>query len=304
MLTKICKLYQPGQPAVYATLTDDDWIVPFYGLTHTSYQTLADLQTAALLNGETLAEHVGYLVARTPASSRLPLAGLAPAPDPSKPYLLPPLDNHEVWAAGVTYQRSRTARMEESSEASIYDRVYEAERPEIFFKTNPHRVSGPGGPIRVRRDSAWNVPEPELALVLDSSLRLVGYTICNDMSSREIEGANPLYLPQAKIYSGCCALGPYILLADPEEENPEFKINCRIYRGSKQVYEGETSTARMKRSFEDLIHWLGKENQYPDGVILSTGTGIVPPNEFTLKIGDRVEIEVENIGVLVNPVVE
>ncbi len=302
---RICKLNLPDWVPLYATITDEGKVVPFYGLNHLTFETLADLQSSALLSGETLAEHVGYLVVRTAEADTLNLSDISPVPDGTKPYLLPPLDGQELWAAGVTYLRSRAARMEESATADIYERVYEADRPELFFKTNPHRVAGPGGKVRVRRDSHWNVPEPELALVLDSSLRLVGYTICNDMSSRDIEGENPLYLPQAKIYTGCCAIGPSILLADSEaEEQPVFEIACRVYREGEKVFSGETSTSRMKRTFADLISWLGRENDFPHGVILSTGTGIVPPNEFSLRPGDTVEIEVPGIGTLSNLVGE
>ena len=217
--------------------------------------------------------------------------------------LLPPVDRHEVWAAGVTYRRSKSARMEESeSAATLYDRVYAAERPELFFKATPHRVAGPGQPLRIRRDSQWNVPEPELALVLNSRLELVGYTIGNDMSSRDIEGANPLYLPQAKIYDACCGLGPWITLADAMPPAAEIGIRLAVERGGGKVFSGETSVAQMARSFAELIGWLGRDNSFPDGVILLTGTGIVPGPEFTLQPGDVVEISIDGIGTLTNPI--
>ncbi len=217
--------------------------------------------------------------------------------------LLPPIDRHEVWAAGVTYRRSKSARMEESeSAATLYDRVYAAERPELFFKATPHRVAGPGQPLRIRRDSQWNVPEPELALVLNSRLELVGYTIGNDMSSRDIEGANPLYLPQAKIYDACCGLGPWITLADAMPPANEIGIRLAVERGGGKVFSGETSVAQMARSFAELIGWLGRDNSFPDGVILLTGTGIVPGPEFTLQPGDVVEISIDGIGTLTNPI--
>jgi 2-dehydro-3-deoxy-D-arabinonate dehydratase len=217
--------------------------------------------------------------------------------------LLPPIDRQEVWAAGVTYKRSKTARMEEStSAATLYDRVYEAPRPEIFFKANPHRVAGPGAPLRIRRDSKWNVPEPELALVLNSRLELVGFTVGNDMSSRDIEGENPLYLPQAKIYDGCCGLGPWITLTGAMPPTAEIGIRLTVSRHGAAAFEGTTSIAQMARSLDELIGWLGRECSFPDGAILLTGTGIVPPNDFTLATGDVVEITIDGIGTLSNPI--
>jgi 2-dehydro-3-deoxy-D-arabinonate dehydratase len=219
--------------------------------------------------------------------------------------LLPPIDEQEVWAAGVTYKRSRTARMEESAaSASCYDRVYVARRPELFFKASPHRVVGHGGRLRIRQDSSWNVPEPELVLVLNSRLDLVGFTAGNDMSSRDIEGENPLYLPQAKVYSQCCGLGPWITLADAMPVRDEIGIRLSIERSGQCVYAGETSVAQMARTFEDLISWLGRENSFPKGVFLLTGTGIVPGSEFTLNPGDIVSITIDGIGTLTNPIVQ
>jgi 2-dehydro-3-deoxy-D-arabinonate dehydratase len=215
------------------------------------------------------------------------------------PHLLAPIDEQEVWAAGVTYVRSREARERESEEADVYTRVYDAPRPEIFFKTTPHRVSGPFAPVCVRSDSSWSVPEPELALVLDPELQLVGYTAANDMSARDIEGANPLYLPQAKIYAGCCALGPTIVLAT---DIPPLEIQCAIRRQGQVVFEGKIGTDQFKRSYAELIEYLGRDNAFPNGVILLTGTGIVPPDDFTLQERDVVSITIEPAGTLVNPV--
>lgn len=218
--------------------------------------------------------------------------------------LLPPLDAQEVWGAGVTYERSKVARQEESEQAaSFYDLVYRASRPELFFKATPSRVVGPGAPIRVRVDSGWSVPEPELALVLTPGLRLVGFTIGNDVSARDIEGENPLYLPQAKVYEGSCALGPGITLAAAMPPRAEIGIRLEIDRGGATIFRGETSVARMARKLEDLIDWLGRDNQFPAGVILLTGTGIVPPDDFSLEAGDRVAISIDGVGTLVNPVV-
>jgi len=218
--------------------------------------------------------------------------------------VLAPLDAQEVWGAGVTYLRSKVAREEESEgAASFYDRVYTASRPELFFKATPGRVVGPGEPIRVRSDSKWSVPEPELALVLSPALKLVGFTIGNDVSARDIEGENPLYLPQAKVYRGSCALGPGITLASAMPPRASIGIRLEIERDGRPVYRGETGLDRMARPLEDLIDWLGRENHFPDGVILLTGTGIVPPDDFSLEAGDRVSIAINGIGTLTNPVV-
>ena len=215
--------------------------------------------------------------------------------------LLPPLDFQEVWGAGVTYERSKVARVEESaSGGTFYDQVYRADRPELFFKATPRRVVGPGRSIRVRGDSRWTVPEPELALVLSPAMRLVGYTIGNDVSSRDIEGRNPLYLPQAKMYDGSCALGPFVTLAGSMPPASEITIRMTILRGGRVAFEGTTGLDRMARSFKELVDWLGRENSFPDGVILLTGTGIVPPDEFTLMGGDETHIQIDGIGTLSN----
>jgi 2-dehydro-3-deoxy-D-arabinonate dehydratase len=218
--------------------------------------------------------------------------------------LLPPVDQQEVWAAGVTYLRSKTAREEESAGAArFYDLVYTAPRPELFFKATPARVVGPGGSVRVRADSRWSVPEPELALVVAPDLRIAGYTIGNDMSARDIEGENPLYLPQAKVYKQSCALGPCVTLASALPPREQVGIRVRIDRGGAVAFQGETSLARMARPLEELVDWLGRENEFPNGVILLTGTGVVPPDEFTLQAGDVVTIAIDGIGELVNRVV-
>ena len=219
--------------------------------------------------------------------------------------LLPPVDRQEVWAAGVTYKRSKVARMEESVQsASVYDRVYEAARPELFFKSMPQRVVGHDKPLRIRRDSRWNVPEPELTLVMNSRMTLVGFTIGNDMSSRDIEGENPLYLPQAKVYNQSCAVGPWITLAQYMPAPSQIGIQMAIVRGGQIAFEGTTSISQMARSFEDLISWLGRDNTYRDGVMLLTGTGVVPDSNFTLFPGDTVNISIDGIGTLVNTVVQ
>ncbi|MEX2287195.1 MAG: fumarylacetoacetate hydrolase family protein [Planctomycetaceae bacterium] len=219
--------------------------------------------------------------------------------------LMAPIDRQEVWAAGVTYKRSQIARMEESkSGASHYDKVYTADRPELFFKANRSRVSGPGEPVRVRHDSRWSVPEPELAMVISPERKLVGFTIGNDMSARDIEGENPLYLPQAKVYQQCCALGPCVLIPEEPLNRESTRISVSITRRREVVFRGETNVGQMVRSFDDLIGWLTRENEFPQGVILLTGTGVIPPDEFTLKHGDSVSIEISGIGTLTNPVVQ
>lgn len=217
--------------------------------------------------------------------------------------LKPPIASQEVWAAGVTYERSRDARTEESHTPDVYERVYDAPRPEIFFKGTRSRTSGPGEALAIRSDSTWDVPEAELALVLNSRMEIVGYTAANDMSSRSIEGENPLYLPQAKIYDRSLALGPAITLAWELPDVRDLSIRLTIYRDGLPVFEGEVSTRSLHRSFQDLTRHLGRDQVFPYGVILSTGTGIVPPDEFTLQPGDEVEIEIEQIGTLRNPVI-
>jgi 2-dehydro-3-deoxy-D-arabinonate dehydratase len=210
--------------------------------------------------------------------------------------LLAPIEHQEVWACGVTYERSRDARMRESAQASVYDLVYDADRPEIFFKATPPRVVGPGAEVIIRADSGWDVPEPELALVLNSALEIAGYTIGNDMSSRAIEGENPLYLPQAKMYTGCCALGPAITPAWEVADPRDLTIRLTITRDGDTAFAGEVSTARLHRTFDELIRYLGRDNAFPSGVVLLTGTGIVPPDDFTLHPGDNVQIAIEGLG--------
>lgn len=245
------------------------------------------------------------LAASDPASAAKSLTPRGAKVPVQSVQLLAPIDRQEVWAAGVTYKRSKVARMEESEGAArFYDLVYEAPRPELFFKANPHRVVGPGAAVRIRKDAKWNVPEPELALVLDSKLRLVGFTIGNDMSSRDIEGENPLYLPQAKVYDACCGLGPAITLASDMPPLDEIHISIVIERAKKKVFSGATNITQLNRTFEDLIGWLGRDNSFPHGVILLTGTGIVPTEEFTLQPEDQISITIAGIGTLSNSVVQ
>ncbi|MGH3132439.1 MAG: fumarylacetoacetate hydrolase family protein [Gaiellaceae bacterium] len=221
-----------------------------------------------------------------------------------EPYeLLLPIEPPEVWCAGVTYERSRDARVEESAVEDVYTLVYEAVRPELFLKdAASRRTVGPGHPIGIRDDSTWNVPEPEIGAVLGEHGRIVGLTIGNDVSSRDIEGANPLYLPQAKIYAGACALGPSIY--EPERLDASLRIHMRVLDDvGRTLFEGEAFTARMRRSYAELVHWLLIDNPVPPGSVLLTGTGLVPPDDVTLLPGHVVEIHVPEIGTLVNPVV-
>jgi 2-dehydro-3-deoxy-D-arabinonate dehydratase len=218
------------------------------------------------------------------------------------PHYLAPIESQEAWAAGVTYKRSQEARKVEAGGADYYDRIYLSERPEIFLKGTRSRTVGPGEAVGIRGDSGWNVPEPELALVLNRNLDVVGYTVANDMSSRDIEGENPLYLPQAKFYDRALALGPMIVTADAVLEAQNLAIDLRIVRGGRLEFEGSTSTAALNRSFAELCAYLGRCNSFPNGAILLTGTGVVPPDAFTLAVGDVVTIRIADIGELTNPV--
>jgi 2-dehydro-3-deoxy-D-arabinonate dehydratase len=221
-----------------------------------------------------------------------------------EPYeLLTPLAAPEIWCAGVTYERSRDARVEESAVKDVYTMVYDAPRPELFMKDAAmRRTVAPGRPIGIRADSAWNVPEPEIGVVLGTNGRIAGYTIGNDVSSRDIEGANPLYLPQAKIYAGACSFGPAVFV--PEHPEHDFHLTLRVTdEWGRILFEGESSTSTMRRSYTELVEWLLIDNPVPPGSVLLTGTGLVPPDDFTLLPGHFVEIQVPQIGTLVNPVV-
>ncbi len=281
---KLCRFALPASPAPRVGLIEN--------------QEVLDLSAAGIASLAALME--------CPALPGL-LNTLRQAPLPRHPLdsirLLAPVDQQEVWAAGVTYLRSKKARMEESDfSASAYDRVYEAPRPELFFKSMPQKVSGPGDIVGIRSDARWNVPEPELALVFNSRLELVGFTAGNDMSSRDIEGENLLYLPQAKMYRAACALGPCIRVAADEAEARSWTIGVQILRLGSEVFAGETSIDQIKRSFTELAGWLGRSQEFPSGAILLTGTGVVPANEFTLAAGDVVRIRISGIGLLENTV--
>jgi 2-dehydro-3-deoxy-D-arabinonate dehydratase len=257
----------------------------------TNWFGVPDISWDALISREDISQ---YLI------GRLRRGELSPTTNPAD--LLAPIGTQEIWAAGVTYMRSKEARMEESKSAGggdFYDRVYSAERPELFFKGLANRTVGPGGKVRIRRDSNWNVPEPELTLLIASTGKITGYTIGNDMSSRDIEGENPLYLPQAKVYDGACALGPCILISE-QPLSPETRIQIRINRAGQNMFSGETPISRIKRPLDSLAEFLFRECSFPTGCFLLTGTGVVPPDSFTLNSGDEIAITIEPIGTLIN----
>ncbi len=260
--------------------------------------TLLDLKPAGIGELQTLLENddpVGRLKQLNQQTlPRIPLREVT---------LLAPVERQEVWAAGVTYLRSKTARMEESDfSATAYDKVYAAERPEIFFKSVAEKVVPTGDAVGIRRDAKWNVPEPELALILNSRGKIVGHTIGNDMSSRDIEGENLLYLPQAKIYDRSCALGPWITLGTPEKAARDWTIRIAIKRNKETVFSGETSVGKIKRTFDELAGFLFRSQVFPHGAVLLTGTGVVPPDTFTLQEHDEIEIEISGVGLLRNSV--
>jgi 2-dehydro-3-deoxy-D-arabinonate dehydratase len=261
-------------------------------------ETISNLSSAGvaamtpLLEREDLAEYLKDLL-----SKKLPEVSA------SEVRLLPPVERQEVWAVGVTYLRSKKARMEESDfSATAYDKVYDAPRPELFFKSMPEKVVGPGDTVGIRRDATWNVPEPELALVLNSRGEIVGFTVGNDMSSRDIEGENLLYLPQAKIYDRACAVGPCIVVGANEETARGWTISVQISRAGNVVFSGQTSISQIKRTFAEMAGYLFRSQTFPNGAILLTGTGVVPGDDFTLQPDDGIRIEISGIGVLENKV--
>ena len=261
-------------------------------------QAVIDLASAGIQRMNDLLERSDL----TDELERLRRAGL-PEHSVDGLQLLTPVESQEVWAAGVTYLRSKEARMGESEfSANAYDRVYDAVRPEIFFKSLPEKVVSPGESVGIRRDARWNVPEPELALVIDSRGRIVGFTIGNDMSSRDIEGENLLYLPQAKIYTGSCAVGPWIVVGANEDDARQWGISLEIRRAGRTVFSGETRINNIKRRFSELAEYLFRSQKFPNGAVLLTGAGIVPPDSFTLEAADSVRITISGIGTLENPV--
>jgi 2-dehydro-3-deoxy-D-arabinonate dehydratase len=282
---KVCRFQQGNSAVRIGLVQDDDSVIDLTGAGITGLQPVLEA-----------ADPCAYL--RTAAGRaglpRVPLAEVR---------LCAPLERQEVWAAGVTYLRSKAARMEESAfSATAYDRVYAADRPEIFFKALPDKVAASGEAVGIRQDARWSVPEPELALVLNTHGQVVGCTIGNDMSSRDIEGENLLYLPQAKVYDRSCALGPWIVLGGTEAEIRAWTIGIVIQRDGARVFAGETSIGQIKRGFAELAGYLFRSQTFPHGAVLLTGTGVVPPDAFTLQAGDLVEIAVSGIGRLRNTV--
>jgi 2-dehydro-3-deoxy-D-arabinonate dehydratase len=264
----------------------------------TGDDTLLDLTAAGIHRMQSLLERADL----TDELASLTRAGL-PRQRLDDVRLMTPVESQEVWAAGVTYLRSKQARMVESEfSANAYDRVYEAARPEIFFKSLPEKVVSPGDAVGIRSDARWNVPEPELALVINSAGRIVGFTIGNDMSSRDIEGENLLYLPQAKTYARSCAVGPWIVVGPTEDDARGWTIRLDIHRRGAQVFEGETRASQIKRSFAELVEYLFRSQQFTHGVVLLTGAGVIPPDAFTLAAGDCVRISISGIGTLENVV--
>ena len=280
---KLCRFSKPGQQARIGVVTGDSAVTDLSAVGVTNLSSLLEAEDP-LAEVQKLTKPPGVLL--------------------SEIELLAPVERQEVWAAGVTYLRSKAARMEESAHgASAYDRVYSAERPEIFFKSLPEKVVATGGQVGIRRDAKWSVPEPELAMVINSRGKIVGHTIGNDMSSRDIEGENLLYLPQAKTYHRSCALGPWIVMGTPEAKAREWTIKLQIQRAGQILFAGETSVGQIKRRFDELAEFLFRSQVFPHGAVLLTGTGIVPPDQVTLHEGDVVRIEISGIGLLQNTVV-
>lgn len=281
---RLCRFKHNAREVRIGLLTDSSWLL--------------DLSSAGIQELEPLLEREdGLAYLEQLAKSDLPRVAL------TEVRLCAPVERQEIWAAGVTYLRSKTARMEESNfSANAYDRVYDAERPELFFKSLPEKAVTTGEAVGIRRDSKWSVPEPELALVMNSRGAIVAYTIGNDMSARDVEGANLLYLPQAKIYRNSCALGPCLTLGVAESDARQWTIRLEIEREGKQVFAAETCVAKIKRSFEELAGFLFRSQVFPHGAVLLTGTGVVPPDSFALQQQDRIKIEVTGIGLLENPV--
>src|SRR6266478_5125674 len=282
---KLCRFENQSGQACIGVVLADDAVLDLTG---------ADIPNlSSLLESEDLPAHLALLAQQSQAKHSL-----------RDVRLLCPIEKQEVWAAGVTYLRSKKARMEESDfSATAYDRVYDAARPEIFFKSPPEKVVSPGEAVGIRKDARWNVPEPELALVINSRGRLVGYTIGNDMSARDIEGENLLYLPQAKIYDRSCAIGPCIVVGADETAARSWRIQLRIQRASEDVFQGETSVGQIKRTFDELVSYLFRIQTFPSGAVLVTGTGIVPPDGFSLQSDDKIQIRIDGIGILENSVV-
>lgn len=288
---RLCAVWNPEDHRRALCVADDDGVFPV-----ARFGDVAELLTSHLGPLEAAVAAAG--VSSDSLGRYDDLTKIEPGSDVLR--LVAPVVPAEVWAAGVTYERSRDARVHESSEKDIYERVYEAERPELFFKSTGARIMGPGAPVGLRADSEWQIPEPEIALVLDGAGEVVGYTLGNDMSSRDIEGQNPLYLGQAKIFAGSCAIGPSVVSTKAVEDPYSLEIEMHIVRAGQTIFTGSTSTARLRKRFDVLAAYLQRDNWIAPGTVLLTGTGIVPPDDFTLQPGDVVEISSDPIGVLRN----
>lgn len=299
--TRIARVWIPGQGAVFGICDGGDvrLLKTEAGAPVASWEAVL---AAASRGAGRIDDAIRAMRSRAEGGAVYPYRDLDRQPDPARPHLLAPVVAPEVWAAGVTYERSREARLAETTTVGIYDKVYEAERAEVFFKATPSRCVGPNAAVGVRADSRWTVPEPELAVVIDGGGAVVGYTLGNDMSARDIEGENPLYLPQAKVYRACCSLGPVILLTDERVER-RFTLWCRILRAGREIFRGEVSTSRLHRSIEELVGCLRRANDIPPMTVLLTGTGIVPPDDFACEEDDVIEIGADEIGVLRNPAI-
>jgi 2-dehydro-3-deoxy-D-arabinonate dehydratase len=294
---QLCRFHVPGEGAHLGQL-DSGTVYDLSASRRPHFATLADLLRASVTSEP-------QRLLRGVSPEELPTYSyeeLDREPADEAAHLLPPVDRQEVWAAGVTYEWSRAARVREAQTKDVYVKVYEAERPELFFKCLGDKAVGPNGWIGLRGDSEWNVPEPELTLVLNPALGIVGYTVGNDVSSRDIEGENPLYLPQAKVYRHSCALGPVITLADESLDPGRLHIKMNIRRPGGRGFTGFTTTAEIHRDLGELASYLGRYQEFPHGVLLMTGTGIVPPDNFTLQDGDEVEIRIKSVGTLRNVV--
>jgi len=292
---QLCRFHLPGQGARIGRLRDGSVI----DLSASGLQAVSSI--TALLQAS-LQESIRTAITDIDSLTlpRYPYSDFDQIPSADVPHLLAPVDRQEIWAAGVTYAWSREARVREASSKDIYIRVYDSDRPELFFKGLAEKAVGPNDFIGLRGDSGWNVPEPELALVLNPTMEIVGFTAGNDVSSRDIEGENPLYLPQAKVYDHSCALGPVITVADQTIDAQDLAIQLSIERDNRIVFQGDTRTSKMHRKLRELAEFLGRYNSFPYGAVLLTGTCIVPGDDFTLLDGDIVEIEIESIGVLRN----
>ncbi|WP_203333659.1 fumarylacetoacetate hydrolase family protein [Planococcus beigongshangi] len=283
--------YMKGVEKQLAAVTSENEVID---LPYSDFMTLV---AEARQFNRTPFEMVGQIVAK---GQKIPFDELT---------LTTPIDAPEVWAAGVTYKKSKEARNYEATQGKLdaetfYDKVYDAVRPEIFFKSTAARTVGPNDPVYLRSDSTWQIPEPELGLVVDKEGTVLGYTAGNDMSCRDIEGENPLYLPQAKVWKNSCSIGPSVLLAETVADPYAFQIICRIYRNEELVFEGDAQVNQLKRKLEELVHYLVLDNEIFDGTVLLTGSCVVPPNDFTLQENDRIEIEIPGIGILNNPVLQ